>query len=359
MSERIKPYFSIVMPAYGVEKYIEKAIKSIQKQTYTDWELIVVDDCTPDKSAKLAQRFAEKDERIRVIHHEKNQGLSLARNSGLKEARGEYIWFMDPDDYVDGDVLSKVKDSLEKNPAEVVLFGLVEEYYDRRGKLEYTHTICPQEKLYDRQEELRKAVIYLERQTLYGYAWNKIYHLGYIRQMRFQYENVTLIEDFLFNVKYFMDIKRLNILGIAPYHYAKRLCANLTNKFVPEYFALHRQRIELLFDQHAYWNLCTKEVREILGSLYGRYILSALERNCDKRSGMKHTQRYLWCRGLFSQGLFNELIPAAKAEDSRILAFALIFLRWKKTLLCLAMGRTIYVIRKGFPMVYSKAKSGR
>ncbi|MCI8584254.1 MAG: glycosyltransferase [Dorea sp.] len=354
-----EPYFSIVMPTFGVENYIAKAIKSIQKQDYPDWEIIVVDDCSPDKSARIAERAAETDERIRIVHHKENQGLSAARNTGIEEAKGKYVWFMDPDDYVDSDILRQVKASLEENQAEVVMFGLNEEYYDKKGSLQYTHSICPSESLYVNQEELRKAVIHLERQTLYGYAWNKIYNLEYIKKNRLKYKNVKLIEDIVFNIQFFMDIKRLNILGIAPYHYAKRLDANLTNKFVPEYFAVHRKRIELLYHQHLYWGMCTEEVREILGSLYGRYIFSALERNCDERSGMRMVQRMHWCRRLFKQELFCELIPAAKAEDSRILAMALIFLQRKRACLCLLMGRGIYIVRKYLPMIYSKIKSGR
>lgn len=357
--EACNPFFSIVMPAYGVESYIGKAIESIQKQEYTDWEIIIVDDCTLDKSAEIAEKAAETDQRIRVVHHEENQGLSAARNTGMEAARGEYIWFMDPDDYVDPDVLARVKDSLEKNRAEVVMFGLIEEYYDKKGNLQYTHSICPSEILYTDQEALRKRVIQLERQTLYGYAWNKIYQLEYMKKKKIQYTDIKLIEDILFNIRFFMDIERLNILGITPYHYAKRLDSNLTNKFVPEYFAVHKKRIELLFHQYVRWGLCTKEVKEILGSLYGRYILSALERNCDKRSGMKTVQRFRWCRRLFKQELFNELIPAAKAEDSRMLAVTLKLLQRKSAWLCLLMGRGIFVVRKGFPMIYSKIKSGR
>ena len=71
-----KPYFSIVMPAYGVEAYIEQAIRSIQAQTESDWEIIVVDDCAKDRSGEIADREAQKDERIRVLHLEENVGLS-------------------------------------------------------------------------------------------------------------------------------------------------------------------------------------------------------------------------------------------------------------------------------------------
>lgn len=358
-AEKKSPFFTVVMPAYGVEKYIDRAISSIQKQTFDDWEIIVVDDCTKDKSGQIAEKYAAEDTRIRVLHHEKNQGLSPARNTGTRAAKGKYIWYMDPDDYVDVDLLERVYRSIECNPAQVVLFGHVEEYYDKKGRLEYTHSICPEEHYFRSARELRPFIIELEQQTMYGYAWNKFYLLDYIRELKLDFENIKLIEDITFNIKYFMDIESLNILPITPYHYGKRMEANLTNKFVPDYFVLHKQRIDMLFDQFSYWGICTEEIRSILGSLYARYILSALERNCDKRSKMTHAQRYKWCRSVFADGLFNELIPVARAKESLSLRIALVLFRWKRAILCLIMGRGIYVIRKFLPMVYSKIKSGR
>lgn len=359
IEEDKKPYFTIVMPAYGVEKYIDRAITSIKKQTFTNWEILVVDDCSKDKSGEIAETYAEADSRIKVLHHEVNKGLSRSRNTGTNSASGEYIWYMDPDDYAENTLLEKVYASLQRNPAQAVLFGHVEEYYDKHGKLQYTHSICPKEHYFEKAEEFRPYVIELEQETLYGYAWNKFYHLPYIREINIQYEDVKLIEDITFNVKYFMDIESLNILPITPYHYGKRMEGNLTNKFVPDYFKLHRQRIDMLFEQFSYWGICTPEIRSILGSLYARYILSALERNCDKRSGMNHAQRYKWCRAVFAQELFHELIPGARAKESVTLSAALMLFRWKRTILCLMMGRGIYVVRKFLPMVYSRVKSGR
>ena len=359
IKEAKTPYFSIVMPAYGVEKYIDRAIQSIQNQTFGNGEILVVDDCTKDGSGRIAEKYASEDSRIQVIRHEVNRGLSAARNTGTRAARGEYIWFMDPDDYVDHTLLAQVYASIGKNPAQVVLFGHIEEYYDKKGHLQYTHPICPEEHYYRSAEEFRPHIIELEQQTLYGYAWNKFYLLSYIRELRLDYENVRLIEDIVFNIKYFMDIERMNILPIVPYHYGKRMEANLTNKFVPDYFKLHRQRIEMLFDQFSYWGICTEAVRSVLGSLYARYILSALERNCDRRSGMNHAQRYKWCKGVFAQGLFNELIPMARAKESVTLRTALMLFRWKKAIPCLMMGRGIYMVRRFLPMVYSRVKSGR
>ena len=83
---------------------------------------------------------------------------------------------------------------------------------------QYTHPICPEEHYYRSAEEFRPHIIELEQQTLYGYAWNKFYLLSYIRELKLDYENVRLIEDIVFNVKYFMDIERLNILSLSLIH---------------------------------------------------------------------------------------------------------------------------------------------
>lgn len=362
MAGERKPYFSIVMPVYNGEKYIKSTLKGILGQSFQNWELIVIDDCSKDKSRELVRDASERDARVHLVCMEKNGGVSEARNRGIREACGRYLWFVDADDTVDENLLQSVWESLQVNPAKLVIFGLIEEYYDQHNQYQYSHRVSHADKYFRTKEELRPEMIYLERETLYGYPWNKVYDLEYLKEIKCQfddYRKAKFIEDIKFNVEYCMDIDSLNILSICPYHYAKRVQGNLTNEFVKDYYKFHAQRIEMIYKQYKRWNACTKEVKEILGSLYGRYVLSALVRNCDKRSGMDHRARHEWCRGLFQQELFRELIPPAKAEDSVALTVALTFLREKSTVLCLLMGRGIYVIRNGLPMIYSKVKSGR
>lgn len=358
----MRPYFSIVMPAFNAEKYIAAAIESIQKQKFKDWELLVIDDFSQDQTVQIVEKYLDMDDRIRLIRHEKNQGVSEARNRGIQEAKGEYLWFVDADDKAEDNLLLRVFDSLQKNRAQLVIFGLVEEYYDEKNQFLYEHSISHKEGYYSSQEELRKEFIYLEQETLYGYPWNKIYDLEYLKKLRLQfadYRTAKFIEDITFNVEYCMDIESLNILDFCPYRYGKRIQGNLTNEFVPEYFEFHRKRIEILLDQFRYWKMDSVEVLQILGSLYARYILSALQRNCDKRSGMSHAERYKWLRALFGEGLFNQLIPIARARDSRALSLLLVFLRWKRTMICLAFGRAVHIVKQVFPQVYSKIKSER
>ena len=256
-----RPFISVVMPIYNVEKHLKQAVDSVLGQTFQDFELILVDDCSPDGCPQICDDYAKQYDNIQVIHHDVNKGLSEARNTGLDAAAGQYIWFMDSDDYVDLDLFQSLYDSVQKNPADVVVFGLIEEYFDQNNNLHHVQRVDFPECFLKSPVEVRKAIIDLEVKTLYGYAWNKIYRMDYLKEIQLRYEKVTLIEDILFNVKFCMDIEKMNILSIAPYHYNKRMDNSLTCKFVPDYYELHHRRIRLLYDQYLYWNLCDESLK--------------------------------------------------------------------------------------------------
>lgn len=112
---------SVIIPVYNVEKYLEECVDSVLAQTYTDWEAILVDDGATDSSGRMCDAYAAKDPRIRVIHRE-NGGLSAARNTGLKAARGEYVYFLDSDDYIEPDTLALLLKTAEREQADVVFF---------------------------------------------------------------------------------------------------------------------------------------------------------------------------------------------------------------------------------------------
>ena len=349
-----RPFFSIVMPAYQAEKYLGNAIEGILAQSFSDWELLVVEDCSKDKTLEIAQKFQSADKRIKVIHREKNAGVSEARNLGIEKARGEYLWFTDADDKAEGDLLEKVHNSLQKNRAQLVVFGLVEEYYSKDGQLEYQNTRKPHAGFFKDKEGLRKEMLSLEQQTLYGYPWNKVYDLDYLKSLGLKFEDYRknkFIEDILFNIAFCMDIDSMNILDIAPYHYGKRGNESLTNEFVPEYYQLHRRRIQALWNQQKYWQMDLDQARNILGSLYARYILSALERNYDKRAKMSVKQRRDFCRNIFRDGLFEELVMKGKASESMMLKIALRLMKSRNITLNLLFAYGIHIARQKLPVL--------
>lgn len=129
--------FTIIMPAYNVDAYIEDAIHDVLEQSWSNWNLIIVDDCSTDQTGMIVDAYAEADSRIHVIHHDVNKGLPAARNSGLREAKGDYVLFLDPDDRYDLDLLATVADAVHKLPADLVVYSLEEDYYDTKGNIEW------------------------------------------------------------------------------------------------------------------------------------------------------------------------------------------------------------------------------
>ncbi len=351
-----KLLFSIVMPVYNVEKYLRDAVGSVLQQTYPRFELLLVDDCSPDNSPAICDELAASDSRIRVIHKPVNEGPSMARNTGIAEAIGDYISFMDSDDTIDNTLFWDVAESLNKTPAQSVLFGAIEEYTNKFGEIQEKVIVSYPVKTLINQTQLRREVIHIENSTLYGYAWNKFYSLKHIKQKDIKFDmKLTLLEDIRFNVDYFMDASSLNIIDTTPYHYKKRVNGSITNRFTPDYFTLHTNRVQSLKEQYLYWDLYTSEVQKILGNIYCRYIYSALQRNFDKRSNMNNRDRKEWVRNLFLSDLFNELIPFA-SPDSRTMKILISFLKNKNIVLTLAGSRAVNIVKTKLPMLFVKAK---
>ena len=128
----MEPLISVVVPVYNVERYLDDCIESIRNQSYTNLEILLVDDGSTDSCSQMCDAWAEKDGRIRVIHKE-NAGLGMARNTGIQQAAGKYICFFDSDDYVAPDILSHACAAAEEHSSDVVLFGMTQ--VDDRGNV--------------------------------------------------------------------------------------------------------------------------------------------------------------------------------------------------------------------------------
>lgn len=350
--------YSIVMPVYNVEKYLKNSVLDIENQSFKDWELILVDDCATDSSGKICDKFAKDDERVQVLHLEKNGGLSNARNKGMEKAKGEYILFLDPDDRYDTGLLEQIEKSLQKNKAKVVLFGLEEEYYDQKSKIEYTKQIVPKAGFFDTPQKVREQVLLLESQTLFGYAWNKAYQLSYLRQLGVKFQTITMIEDVLFNIEVFKELDSCNQIAMPLYRYAIRKKGSLTTKYLPDYFELHERRVECMLELYRGWNMETPEELKSLGSIYCRYFLSALQRNCSKAANMSHSDRRKWAKKQFKSPTYKSL-KVYLYPNNRLLKLLAWGIRTEKTEFCLFMGRGIYIVKEKYPGIFSRLKQNR
>lgn len=198
---------SVIVPVYKSEKTLEKCVNSLLNQTDQDLEILLIVDGPPDGSGILSERLAEKDSRIRVINQE-NQGVSKARNRGIAEAKGEYIRFVDSDDYVDEDSNEKLLATLKKQDADLVIAGYRHLYFGR------DILKLPKEGTYEmdgltgaQEEEWRQ--LYL--QGFLNMPWNKLYKRELIKEC-FPLD-LNLGEDLLFNQAYIRNIKKAAVLS--------------------------------------------------------------------------------------------------------------------------------------------------
>lgn len=171
---------SVIVPVYNVEKYLSQCIESVQNQTFKDWELILVDDGSPDNCGKICDEYANKDNRIRVIHKE-NGGLSSARNAGLDAATGEYITYLDSDDYIAVDMLEKMLDIAIKTNADMVKCGFNE---FNINSVKRTVNFSKQEILENDVNGCSLLHLYFQN-VLYIVAWNAIYKRDLAVKVRF------------------------------------------------------------------------------------------------------------------------------------------------------------------------------
>lgn len=210
------PYISIIVPVYNVEKYIHRCVDSILNQTYQDFELILVDDGSPDNCGKICDDYAIKDCRVRVIH-QKNRGASAARNAGLDIATGEYIAFCDSDDMVAPKWLEHLAEYI--SPGVLVSCASCSqiEQLGLRKKIPRVNPLFAYPK---------SDYYLLGRHGLVGYLWNTLFDAKYIRgqnlRMRTQHEKGDYNEDVLFCLQYQKCISQIIYNGYSDYLYDAR-----------------------------------------------------------------------------------------------------------------------------------------
>ena len=213
------PELSIIVPVYKVEKYLPRCIDSILAQTFGDFELILIDDGSPDGCGRICDEYARKDKRIVVIH-QKNMGVSAARNAGLDIAHGRYIGFVDSDDWIEPQMYEVMMDAIRENGADMAVCGV--RYADEDGK--FTRADWLSESVYSRDGLL--ADVFAMPNRLGGGCCNKVLDASKIASVRFKV-GMTIAEDALYLFDCFMRIDGAVKIGDALYNVYER-CGSAT-----------------------------------------------------------------------------------------------------------------------------------
>lgn len=202
-------FFSIIIPIFNSEFTISQCIDYVIKQTYTDYELLLIDDGSSDKSGIICDDYAKKDSRIRVIH-QKNGGPSKARNTGLEAAVGDYIYFIDSDDSLANNSLEIIHSYLSRFKPDILKFG-----YIKRKNEEDTIVSCHREEFITEQWEMLDRT---EGTQYCGFVWNSIFKRDCISNIRFR-EDFKWCEDHLFSFECFKNAKSMLLIPDCLYIY--------------------------------------------------------------------------------------------------------------------------------------------
>ena len=205
---------SVIIPVYKAEKYLPACVESVLGQSYKDLEVILIDDESPDRCGELCEAYARQDSRVRVIH-KKNEGVSKARNAGLEIATGEYIQFVDSDDYLDLHMTEKLVTAMEQQQADLVLCG----FYEKNLNFEKISKAEEEPGVYTKEQLLQK-ILRNPYSFHYGVLWNKLFKAEPIRKVAFS-EDMDFGEDFIFNLQYLGQITKITVIDDPLYYYVR------------------------------------------------------------------------------------------------------------------------------------------
>lgn len=226
------PSVSVIIPVFNAARFLEKCVGSVLDQTFTDFDVCLVDDGSTDGSGPLCDRLASGDERVRVIHLDRNMGVSAARNRGMKETDGRWLCFIDGDDWVTPSYLQELVSAVEDGACDLVVEGLCSV---RAGKKD--EVTVPQPMELDARPGEEEAWVRLFRSFLLFGPVVKLYRRTLLSRHSIRFpEDVSYGEDLMFNMAYLKYIRRLRTVDKAGYFYRRAEEGTLSTRFVPEKF---------------------------------------------------------------------------------------------------------------------------
>lgn len=296
------PKLSVIVPVYKVEKYLSKCIQSIIKQTFTDWELILIDDGSPDKCPQICDQYAAKDNRIVVIHQD-NQGVSVARNRGLDKATGEYIGFVDSDDYIEDNMYEIILSAMKRTDSNVGICGF--KYIDGvdgniiRLQDENIEEILTQKEVLRRQFDIPWSI----RLDM----CNKVFSKKLIGELRFD-KDLHCCEDTLFLHQLLLKTEQAVYVIQPLYVNVRRIGSAMQG-------GLHVKDIEKSLSIHKYM---ADSVREVYPDLYPyayAYYIDACIWKMNANKNLTHNKKEVEVSiGKMRKRIRNEILGITKCK---------------------------------------------
>lgn len=324
------PFFSVILPIYNVAPYLERCIQSVLNQTFADYELILVDDGSTDSSPQICDGYASESDRIHVVHKE-NGGLSSARNAGMQQAKGRYIWWVDSDDWIEKDALAQLYQAAAEENPDVIKFSY---FRSENGENKETgHGLSSGEYAGADALQMLREQAFLSAGTYCLSAWSHVYRTDFLKEkeLLFVSERAIGSEDYLFNLQVLLSAEKVCVLPVPLYYYELRM-GSLTQRYktdLPQKYTKMYTMLKTYYEQH--------DGLELYGSYIDRfYVWHLLRGTCipnEYHATQDHTLKEgrKNVRAFMGTEVFAEAVRNCETKD----------LSWKKRLQLRAMSMGI------------------
>lgn len=347
---------SLIMPVYNAEHCLKRSVESVLGQTYTDFELILVDDCSTDKSGELCDAYAKADARIKVLHQASNAGPGPARNAALKIVQGEYIQFIDCDDFIDAQMLERMHAEICDSGCDLVIDGYHQDFLDAEDRFAYGVEVLPPVMEAATNKDCIASLPMLDAAKVLAVSPNKIYRACVILDNGVQFPSRMHSEDYFFIIDLFRYIRSFKTVSYAFYHYLKYQRETLTNmsylkgfsELINERFSTQRK---LLSENGAY----SGEARNLMCSVHIKHVFSAAANECSPASGLSSRARRERIKALLRHENTQEAKKYAIA-NSKMQAIMNIVVKINSPLLFGLAAKLIYLTQHRASRLFHKMK---
>lgn len=353
---------SIIMPVYNVEAYLDKAIVSVLNQSFTDFELILVNDGSTDHSLDICEKYVNLDTRVKLIN-QNNLGAHNARNNALKIAKGQYVAFFDSDDYVESDMLTDLYKIAMTYNSDLVVSGFnintyySDEKYIVQKYIPYTRNGVEIDNFND-QVEFRKVAYHNFDINMFYPPWNKLYKLSYLKKNNLTFP-ITYRDDFPFVISVIKDIKFITFTTKCYYNFIRKRSDSETQKFVKNLYEKREEEHKSMLELYSYWGLLDDVSSfEMISRRYIDRIIECIVNLYNKNCTLSDDERHKEVSKYFSNNNFD--ISIKKAHPKRLyLKLMYIPLRLKNVSLTLLMCKFINYIKGKNIRLFAKLKADR
>lgn len=263
--------YSVIIPVYNVEKYINRCVKSILSQRYNDLEIILIDNGSTDRSGSICDIYANEYANISVYHIE-NHGVGSARNFGLSKARGEFIYFVDSDDYLVGNLFAEFEDKLVPD-LDLLVFSYYNSFEQELTERNRTKKCLPYSGLYDKNDFIKIFTDLFLSDMLYT-VWNKIYRREFLLENNLSFEQYELGEDVRFNLNVYRNVNKVYLSQDSYYVYVIGRKGSAMSGYNPKRLQYQLQELKLVDSLLKDWHIDssnldnTVKARILMGNIY-------------------------------------------------------------------------------------------